>query len=327
MTASLLVLVPVALLVIISGFCFVGCVFDSHGLGQSFTTYSDTDILANPSCVAYWPLSDSPGQSTALDVVGKALGNPHNGTYKSVLTDPALFPCPAFTLDPSGPVDSAFAPGTLTIGAPGIVQGDTLPPHDGKNPILTTAMLCNGGFVTVPANSVVNPGVFTVECWARPEWTAAAAPAFRTVVDSRNQGGGQFFGFVIFVNEAGNWEAQLGGTGSGNFLVVTAGTATLQAATHVVLTCDGTNAAVFIDGAPAASGSFATGAFAPNTVAPLVIGVGAPYLPSRTQPSDNNFFPLLPFNGTIQDVAIYKAVLSNTTISGHAANGKGNDAG
>ncbi len=35
---------------------------------------------------------------------------------------------------------------------------------------------------------------------------------------------------------------------------------------------------------------------------------------SRTQPSDNNFFPLLPFNGTIQDVAIYKAVLSNTTI-------------
>ncbi len=40
MTASLLILVPVALLVVISGFCFVGCVFDSHGLGQSFTTYS-----------------------------------------------------------------------------------------------------------------------------------------------------------------------------------------------------------------------------------------------------------------------------------------------
>ena len=60
MTASLLVFVPVALLALIGTFCFVGCVFPTGGLpSPPFTTYSDTDVIGNPDCVAYWPLNDS----------------------------------------------------------------------------------------------------------------------------------------------------------------------------------------------------------------------------------------------------------------------------
>jgi hypothetical protein len=325
MTTTLLLFMPVALFVLIGGFCFVGCTFDSSGLGLDFTQYSDLDIIPNPDCVAYWQLSDSPGQTLALDVVGKAKGDPHHGEYKSKTTHPALFPCPDFQLDPSTPVDSAFAPGDLTIGAPGIVTGDTLPPHDPKNPTSTTCMKTDGGFVTVPVNSVINPpSAFSIEFWALPEWDTMAKPALRTVIDSRNQGGGQFFGFAVWVNEAGNWEAQVGGTGNGNVIQFAAGAASLSVASHVVLTCDGTNAALFINGTQGGTASLPAGvSYAPNTAAPLVIGVGTPYLPERTSPSENNFFPLLPFKGKIQDVAIYKAVLSNSTIMAHSQHGKG----
>ncbi len=158
------------------------------------------------------------------------------------------------------------------------MQGDTLPPHDGKNPILTTAMNCNGGFVTVPANSVVNPGVFTVECWARPEWDAMASPACRTVVDSRTQGGGLFFGFVIFVNENGNWEAQLGGTGSGNFLIVTAGEGGLARCDPRCVDMRRNQCGRLHRWRAGRERFICHGGVCSNTTAPLVIGVGAPYL-------------------------------------------------
>lgn len=331
MTLSLIVFVPVALLILISSLCFVGCVLDTTGLGLGFTTYSDSDVIANPSCVAYWPLSDSPGQDTALDVVGKANGDPHNGTYRSVAnSDPmvkALFPCPDFDLGIG--LHSDFAPGTLTIGAPGIVAGDTLPPHDPKNATSTTCMQADGGFVTVPANSVVNPMQFSIEAWVRPEWDAAAPPAVHVFIDSRGVVGDVVHGYVLTVNQAGSWEAALSVAGGVTTVLVTGGPATLSVATHVVLTFDGGNAALWTDGTQASPltplpvGS----TFTPNTTSPLVIGVGLPWKLPRKNPSDKLFFPLLPFKGKIQDVAIYNAVLSGDTIKNHAEHGKGNSTG
>ena len=123
MTATLLVVVPVVLLVLIGSLCFVGCTLDTHGFGQGFLQYSDLDIIPHPDCVAYWQLSDSPGQNLALDIVGKAKDNPHHGTYKNVGNvtgaDTQLFPIPPIELGPT--VHSPAAPGTQTIGAPGIV--------------------------------------------------------------------------------------------------------------------------------------------------------------------------------------------------------------
>lgn len=328
MTASLLVLVPVALLVLISGFCFVGCALDTHGLGTGepppptpFTKYSVDDVM--PTAVAYWPLNEPSAtagnpvaSAIAKDVVGNNDGNyTHKGN-----APPGMFPCPGFPI--ASGIDSAFAIGSLALGVVSLLPGDAVQPGNDPN-VLTTGMQVDGGFVTVPLNAVINPSVFTIEAWARPEWGAGAKAAFRAVIDSRFQGNGMYSGFAIWVSEAGNWEAQLGTTG-GSVIVVTADAAQ-QAATHVVLRFDGTKAALFTNGVktspdvPLPMGT----QFNRNTTAPLVIGVAFPWLTPRMQASDMFFFPLLPFNGTIQDVAIYDTVLSDDDILKHFNDGSG----
>ena len=330
MTASLLVFVPVALLGLVAAFCFVGCAFHTHGLGQGFTTYSDNDVIGNKDCVAYWPLNDSPGQDTALDVVGKALGNPHHGTYQSAASSlpkvNGLFPCPDFDL--GGGLHSDFAPGNLTISAPGIVQGDTVPPHDPNNPILANCMDVDGGFVTVDPNNVVNLTTFTVEAWVLPK-DAAVPPAIRIFIDSRGIVGGVISGFALLVNAAGRWEAAFSVAGPVPTVLVTGGPASLTVATHVVLTFDGNNAALFINGTQSSTlTSLPMGStYTPNTTAALVIGVGLPWLPPRMNHVGNAFFPLAPFKGKIQDVAIYSVVLDPVTIMNHAQHGQGNATG
>jgi hypothetical protein len=335
MTASLLALVSIALLVLVSGFCFVGCVLNTHGLGGEpsptpFNKYSDTDVIGNKDCVAYWPLSEpsavagnSVASAIAVDVVGTKLGSPHNGNYTHKGNAPQLFPCPAFQLAPG--VDTAAAIGFLSLGDQSIVKGDAKQPP--TNPlVLTTGMQVNGGFVTVPANSVTNPsGSFTIEAWARPEWADTDAGVYHSLIDSRDNNAMGVHGFAIWVNEDGNWEAVLNCT-NGKSVVVTAGSAVLKKATHVVLVLNGNNASLFIDGALASAVAPlpAGETFSANTTTPLVIGVGLPFLPPRTQPSDNNFFPLMPFNGTIQDVAIYKIALDPAVINTHNQDGSGN---
>ncbi len=326
MTASLFVFVPVALLALIGGFCFVGCVLNTKGTHaddpppvppKPFTTYSK-DVADNANCVAYWPLSDTfvpsdPAKRIAHDVVGQA-----DGAFKSIDTDPALFPCPAANL--SAGVDTAFAPGTLMLGVPGIVKGDAVQPLNDPA-VLTTAMQCDGGFVSVNFTSVVNPPApFTIELWAMLGLAPNDPAAMRTVIESRDAAGG----FAIRVNNTGNWEGVLDVSGMAAPVVFTGAKAT-SAATHVVLTYDGANAALFTDGTRTSQVTSAPG-FVRNTTMQLAIGVGATALPPRTQPSDVKFFPLVPFKGTIQDVAIYNTVLDDTTIKIHAEHGKGNSA-
>jgi hypothetical protein len=330
MTASLLVLVSVALLVLISGFCFVGCVFDSHGTGVGepppptpFTKYSDTDV--KPTAVAYWPLSEASAtadkpvaQAIAKDVVGNNDGNyTHKGNAPA-----GMFPCPPIPI--SAGLDSAPAIGFLSLGAVSLLPGDAVQPGNDPN-VLTTGMQVDGGFVTVPFNGVINPTAkFTIECWARPEWSAGDPPAFRAAVDSRtiNPGGTAFTGYAIVVNEAGNWEAELGAMGVAGFVMVTGGKAALSEAAHVVLTCDGSNATLFVNGVQAATKSLG-GAFAPNTQSPLVIGVGGPWITTRAMGVPEPAFPLVPFKGTIQDVAIYSTVLADSDILTNFNDGSG----
>ena len=330
MTASLLVLVSVALLVVISGFCFVGCVLDTHGLGtgdpppdKPFTKYSDTDVL--PTAIAYWPLSEASAiadkpvaQAIAKDVIGN-----NNGNYTHKGNAPVgMFPCPLIPISPG--LDSAPAIGFMALGVVSLLPGDAVQPGNDPN-ILTTGMQVDGGFVTVPFNGVINPApIFTVECWAQPEWSAADAPAFRAAVDSRtvSAGGTQYTGWAIIVNQAGNWEAEVGAVGGAAYVKVTGGKAALSAAAHVVLTCDGSNATLFVNGVQAATKSLG-GAFAPNTQSPLVIGVGGPWIATRAPGVPEPAFPLVPFKGTIQDVAIYNTVLADSDILTHFNDGSG----
>ena len=81
MTSNLLLmLLPVALLFVVSGLCFVGCALNTKGVPPDFTTYQDSDVLANPNCIAFWPLNEGSG-TLAEDTKGKQLGNEHDGTY------------------------------------------------------------------------------------------------------------------------------------------------------------------------------------------------------------------------------------------------------
>src|SRR4051794_33207369 len=150
-----LVLLPVGLLAIVSGLCFVGCVLNTHGTLE-FSTYSSDDVLANPDCVAFWPLNE-PGSTImqgsdrlAIDAMGKQLNDPHNGTYTDFLFPevPGEYSCPSFV--DSG-ARSAACSGALTLGAPGIVLGDWV------GNVQSTAMQTDGAYVEIAPNDVTTP--------------------------------------------------------------------------------------------------------------------------------------------------------------------------
>jgi hypothetical protein len=328
MTASLLLFVSVALLALISGFCFVGCVLDTHGTGNPgpdpkpvpFTKYSGDDVVGNPSIAAYWPLSEDSavaGKPVATAIAVEVIGG-KNGNYTNKDNMPALFPCPSANLGAG--TDTAAAIGSITLGVESIVAGDAKQP--GNDPtILTTGMQSSGGFVTVPNDPVANPSPpFTIEAWARPD--EVSPPAFRNVLDSRNINGNNLSGYGIWINEQGNWEGGVGVVGSTSYVLVTGPTAIKGAKNHVVLTCDGTSASLFVDGGSKVTSQLGA-AFNANKVKPFVIGVGAPWLDPRMNSTGDLFFPVFPFNGMVQDVAIYHAVLSDEDILKHFEDGSG----
>lgn len=65
--------------------------------------------------------------------------------------------------------------------------------------------------------------------------------------------------------------------------------------------------------------------YSPNTTEPLIIGAGFGYLDDRVDGMPDSAFPLVPFNGTIQDVAIYDVVLDNSVINAHFYHGNGKE--
>lgn len=124
MTVSLFFAVPFAAAAVVLALCFVGCdiVFSIDEV-KSFSDYTPS-ILDEPTLSAYWRLGEPPGATTAVDLKAG-----HNGTYLSQV----------FPDDP--PRHSAAAPGLLTLGQPGIVGGDTVPPDGARS----TCIEVNGG--------------------------------------------------------------------------------------------------------------------------------------------------------------------------------------
>src|SRR5947209_13799804 len=118
MSASLLILVPAGLLVIMALLCFAGCTFSPL---EAWTKYTDNTVLAIPAVVAYWPLGEASDSDPAVDRVAG-----HKGSYIDPATAPSLYPWPAYSVPSgSGPdIQSADAPGQIFFGLTGIVQGD-----------------------------------------------------------------------------------------------------------------------------------------------------------------------------------------------------------
>ena len=111
MSASIVVAIPSALLIVIALTCFVGCGFQTHGIG--LTGYLAT-VTNTPNLVACWPLDDPLGSTTARDI-----SNSHfDGTYTVGPNVPAYNPT----------LQSDAAPGTFALQQPNIVPGDVFRP-------------------------------------------------------------------------------------------------------------------------------------------------------------------------------------------------------
>jgi hypothetical protein len=352
MSASLVVLLPVILLGIVCLFCFIGCAFQTGGLGVPFTEYTKLTVLGNPAIVAaYWPLDETIDSAPAHDRGPNGL----DGKYVDPSTvpvvypaspPPAIYPWPAVVNIPNPPgadiQSAAVLVAQLTLGQPGLVQGDAKQPANNPD-ILTTCAQVNGCYVEVPFEPRWNPIVFTVEAWVRVGWTLNNDPlAWRAVMDCRAQNQiWQGFAIVASVDpdQSGyHWAVVTGNglTGSAGFttLIDTGPQITLLDApqfgreggpqpVYLAVTYDQSTLTLYVNGVQSATMTSQDLLYVSNTSGPLYIGAGAPYVGKRSVAGSTTGGPLFPFVGAIQDVAIYNIPLNSNDILQHFHNGMG----
>ncbi len=345
MSTTLSILVPIGMLAVVWSVCFVGCAFQTSGLPGP--PYSN-DILAEPSLVAYWPLSDFPnspppagapalppppqgsiGVGTALDLSG----NNHNGSY---INPPIYKPGTTFlTTMGNPPVD--LNP-TLNLHQDSIVPGDAFKTGS-KN--LPACVDFEGGYVNIPwaANS---PSLtdFTLEAWIKPRWTVMGF--IWVLFAARNVNATA--GFVIYINEQNQWQFNIGnGTtlvavntmvpaavdGSLTYVAVTFKSATQVLSLWINPESDSdSNTPAPPTAAWPPSPATTTTYVAVDPTQPLTFFIGAgdnqDAQTPRTQAGGPGA-PLLPFQGLIQSVALYNTALDPTDLASHFADGAGSD--
>jgi hypothetical protein len=136
-----LLLAPLAVLVILPLFAFVGCGAELGAIGPDYpTTIEDT-----PGLVAYWRLGEpfatpvpSSGGAAKSEVVG------FSGDYFELA--PAVADTQYQSPDTAGKIALGVTPGLLEFSD-------------------SPCILVDGGYVRIPANDALNPPVFTFECW------------------------------------------------------------------------------------------------------------------------------------------------------------------
>jgi len=305
MSAFLVLWILIGTAAIVWSACFVGCHFSPHAVSD-FYQYQGA-ITGTPGLVGYWPLDDTAG-TVAVD-----LGPNHfDGAY-------TMGP-DVLAYDPVQQSDAS--PGTFTLNQPNIVAGDTVS-VDGGPATANPCVYFNGGYVSVPWQAALGPPApaqFTLEAWVVPNWTLADAqnnPSVRVVIASASVGA-TLAGFSLFANPANVWSAAVG-VGAKEVVAATGNNQTIVQGSlyFLVVTYDGSTLTLWVNPAdttqPPDATAAASGYVPVASPIPLYIGEGRPDLPT----------PLFPFNGSIQDVAVYNVVLDNQTIATHYANGLG----
>ena len=184
------------------------------------------------------------------------------------------------------------ASGNVTYGQPGALLGDP-----------DTALTFDGSTakIDVPYAAALNPGVFTVECWAQ---VAEENGLYQSPLCERNgasSGANIYSGFMFYATPANIWSFW---TGNGSAWQQLNGPAVVPGQwTHLVGTYDGATKSLYVNGALV--GSVATG-YLPTLNLPLRIGAGA------TEGAGNYWF-----NGTLDEVAFYGTPLSPALIAEH----------
>jgi hypothetical protein len=323
MSSTLLFLVPIGMLAVVWSLCFVGCPDAVPVLPPSYSSI----ILAEPSLLAYWPLSDAPplGQgdelnaTTTVTVTATDLsGTGHNGTY----TIPPQYPT---TLPAGQPPEAAIAAPFVNLRQPSLVPGDI---GSGDKNTSPASVDFEGGYVRIPWNTANStpPSLpqFTVEAWIQPHWTGTPnvlLVLFGALTDTT--------GFAVYINQ----QNFLGVTiGNGTALKMFDSTVLIDPTnvTYVAVTGDTSTGNVTFfanaqDGTAMTQTIPGTGyaAVSQSQMVTFFIGAGDNQDSSnlRTQPMGTGA-PEYPFQGQIQSVALYNSALSSTTdLPSHFSNG------
>jgi hypothetical protein len=144
-----LLLVPLAVLVILPLFGFIGCSFCPSSESDGY--YPDL-IKDEPNLVAYWRL-------------GEPSTTPVPSSGGAAVDQQAMFNGDYLLLVPRAADIQRHSPttiGTISLGVtPGLLIDTKLGPTQSQD----SCILADGGYVRVPANDALNPPVFTFECW------------------------------------------------------------------------------------------------------------------------------------------------------------------
>jgi Concanavalin A-like lectin/glucanases superfamily/Immunoglobulin domain/Immunoglobulin I-set domain len=231
--------------------------------------YRSTLLSYNPA--AYWRLNETATVPIADEAVNiGSLGAAANGFYIGT------------------------AGGTYTHPTTGVLSTDGA---------VTLAGSTGNGLVRVPYSaSRLNSKTFTVEGWFNPTTLAGnqAAFSFCNFTTYRQ-------GIILYCGSsfANSWNLRLyNDTVNPIGNITAAGTMTVGAWHHVVVTCDGTNASIYVNGVLGASTSTTT-PYAPPTSSDLFIGARSSGV------GDYNF------QGAADEFAFYTNVLSAGIIAAH----------
>ncbi|MGH7978086.1 MAG: LamG-like jellyroll fold domain-containing protein, partial [Limisphaerales bacterium] len=250
-------------------------------------------VVAADHPVAFWQLNEPGGSSTAIDAVGS-----FDGAYDLAVTN--------------GITD----PGSILFGEPGGVPDDT-----NTAVALVSPAAGVGGTVQVPWAPELNPDIpWSVETWVQPASLGANGGDYRVVLSSEyNEYPYPYNGWYIyqqpngtfaFVPEPGNGFLSAGSITPGNWY-------------HLVVTDDGTNFNLYINGVlavapyPLADADFIPNGDGINPDGSAGIGGadGANFvMGQRTDGAFNTF------QGVIEDTAVYNYALTPRQITTHYLN-------
>jgi hypothetical protein len=193
-----------------------------------------------------------------------------------------------------GATDDNGGKGAFTFGVP------TGIPHETNTAIKVTG----GATVKIPYALELNPfGPFSVEAWLQPATVAVTGDDYRSALGSLGNGDNGPTGWHLYQQPDQTWalilwNASWSGTG---WFTDFDDTIVAQNWYHVVIAYDGTLFSLYVNGAERFASPYPD--FVQNSDSPLILGWG--------------YSPKNPFDGAIDDVAVYNKVLTPAQVQAH----------